>query len=100
MSSHSDHTSKPDPDDFEHRLAAKLKARQEREAKEQAGPSGWSQGIRYGSEFFGGVLAGTGLGLLVDWFFGWSPFGLLTGVILGFVAGALNIVRAVRSLEK
>ncbi|WP_429912744.1 AtpZ/AtpI family protein [Glycocaulis sp.] len=99
MSRPSDHTSNPDPDDFEHRLAGKLKARQEREAKENAGPSGWSQGVRYGSEFFGGVLAGTGLGLLADHFFGWSPFGLLAGMILGFAAGAVNIVRAVKSMQ-
>ncbi|KPP83196.1 MAG: F-type H+-transporting ATPase subunit AtpI [Oceanicaulis sp. HLUCCA04] len=99
MSSPSDHTRPPEPDDFEHRLAEKLKARQARQAKENAAPSGWATGMRYGSEFFGGVIAGTVIGLLADHFFGWSPFGLLAGVMLGFAAGALNIVRAVRSMQ-
>lgn len=87
----------PDRDDFERRLNAKLEARREKEA--ERGPSGWSIGIRYGSEFAGGVLAGAGLGYLADRFFGWTPWGLLVGVLFGFAAGTLNVVRAAQSVN-
>ncbi|AZU03717.1 hypothetical protein X907_1179 [Glycocaulis alkaliphilus] len=39
------------------------------------------------------------MGLMADHFFGWSPIGLLIGVVLGFAAGSLNIVRAVKSMQ-
>lgn len=99
MSRHSDPSNTPDPDDFERRLAAKLEARQAKRAKDEAPPSGWALGLRYGSEFFGGVIAGVFVGLLADHFFGWSPVGLIAGMGLGFAAGALNIVRAARSMQ-
>jgi len=88
----------PDPDDFERRLEAKLEERRAREAGAQ--PSGWSQGVRYGSEFAGGVLVGAGLGYLADRFLGWSPWGLLAGIILGFAAGSLNVIRAATSMNE
>jgi len=92
------HPTQSDRDDFERRLNAKLEERRAREAETRA--SGWSQGIRYGSEFFGGVIAGAGLGFIADWLTGWSPWGLVTGMILGFAAGTLNIVRAAKSMNR
>jgi ATP synthase protein I len=89
-----------DASDFERRLNAKLEERRAREAKAQAGPSGWASGLRYGSEFLGGVLAGTGLGFIVDHFAGISPWGVLIGTLLGFGAGTLNIVRAVNEVNR
>jgi len=91
------HTS-PDPDDFEHRLNAKLEERRARLAPKD--PSGWGMGIRYGTEFAGGVLVGAGLGYLADQGFGWTPWGLLVGVLLGFAAGTLNVVRAAQSMSQ
>jgi ATP synthase protein I len=90
-------SNRPDREDFERRLNAKLEERRAREA--ERGPTGWSIGLRYGSEFAGGVLAGAGLGYLADRFLGWSPWGLLVGVILGFAAGTLNVVRAAQSVN-
>ncbi len=87
----------PDRDEFERRLNAKLEARREKEAKRS--PKGWSIGLRYGSEFAGGVLAGAGLGYLADRFLGWTPWGLLVGVTFGFAAGTLNVVRAAQSVN-
>ncbi len=87
----------PERDDFERRLNAKLEERREKEA--ERGPTGWGLGLRYGSEFAGGVLAGAGLGYLADRFLGWSPWGLLAGVTLGFAAGTLNVVRAAQSVN-
>jgi ATP synthase protein I len=91
----------PDPskrDDFERRLNAKLEAQKEANAEQK--PSGWSQGIKYGSEFIGGVLTGAGLGFLADWFFGTTPWGLFIGVFVGFAAGTLNVVRAAQDLNR
>ncbi|MEQ8405057.1 MAG: AtpZ/AtpI family protein [Oceanicaulis sp.] len=87
-----------DRDDFERRLEAKLEKRRAEQAEKA--PSNWSQGVRYGSEFAGGVLAGAGLGYLADRAFGWTPWGLLIGVLLGFAAGTLNVVRAASSMNR
>jgi ATP synthase protein I len=43
---------------------------------------------------------GAGLGYLTDQFFNWTPWGLLTGVLLGFAAGTLNVVRAAQSMNQ
>lgn len=89
-----------DPDsDFERRLNAKLEERRAREAKDKAPPQGWAIGLRYGSEFIAGVAVGGGLGYLADQVFGWSPFGLLIGTLLGFGAGTLNVVRAANEVN-
>ena len=79
-------------------MNARLEKRRLEEAREA--PSNWSQGLRYGSEFAGGVLAGAGLGYLADRFLGWTPWGLLAGVLLGFAAGTLNVVRAAQSMTR
>lgn len=88
-----------DRDDFEHRLKAKLDARKADEAKRNARPEGWALGLRYGSEFIAGVLAGGLLGFAIDWVAGWSPWGLLVGVLLGFAAGTRNVVRVAREVN-
>ncbi len=90
----------PDPsdrDDFERRLNAKLAAREEANAERK--PSGWSQGLKFGSEFIGGALTGAGLGFFFDWLFDTLPWGLFVGVMLGFAAGTLNVVRAAQDLN-
>ncbi|XBQ16367.1 MAG: AtpZ/AtpI family protein [Oceanicaulis sp.] len=87
-----------DREDFERRLEARLEKRRAETASKA--PSNWSQGVRYGSEFAGGVLAGAGIGYLADLAFGWSPWGLLSGVLLGFAAGTLNVVRAAQSMNR
>jgi ATP synthase protein I len=87
-----------DRDDFERRLAAKLEKRRAEQA--ERAPTNWSQGVRYGSEFAGGVLAGAGLGYLADQVFGWTPWGLLIGVLVGFAAGTLNVVRAASNMNR
>jgi ATP synthase protein I len=53
-----------------------------------------AQAIRLGGEFIAGVLVGAGLGWLVDFWLGTSPWGLVVFLLLGFVAGVLNVLRA------
>jgi len=88
-----------DDDDFNRRLDAKLNERRRQEAKQAERPQGAAAGLRYGAEFAGGVVAGGLLGFAVDQIAGWSPWGLLTGVFLGFAAGVRNVVQAARELN-
>jgi ATP synthase protein I len=57
-------------------------------------PSALARGLRLSSEFVAGVLAGAGLGWLVDHWLKTSPWGLIGLTLLGFVASVVNLVRA------
>lgn len=56
--------------------------------------------INAGIEFVSGVFVGVGLGLLLDWVFGTSPWGLISLFILGSGAGMLNLYRTLTFEEK
>ena len=56
--------------------------------------SGYAKGFRLSSELVAGVLVGAGLGWLIDRWFGISPWGLIVFLLLGFVAGVLNVMRS------
>jgi ATP synthase protein I len=97
----------PEPSD-DAALAARLKQLDERlarieperdKASTQQGPqasdrSALAQGFRLSAEFVSGIIAGTLVGWLMDRFVGTSPWGLIVGVLLGFGAGMLNLMRA------
>lgn len=53
-----------------------------------------------GTELVSGVFVGVGLGMLLDWAFGTSPWGLISLFILGSVAGMLNVYRMLMISEK
>ena len=57
-------------------------------------PSAIARGLRLSAELVAGVLVGAGLGRLLDWWLGISPWGLLVFMLLGFAAGVLNVMRA------
>jgi ATP synthase protein I len=52
------------------------------------------QAIKLGGEFVAGVLVGAGVGWLIDFWLGTSPWGLVVFLLLGFAAGVLNVLRA------
>jgi ATP synthase protein I len=56
--------------------------------------SGYARGFRLSSELVGGVLVGAGLGWLIDRLLGIAPWGFIVFVLLGFVAGVLNVMRS------
>jgi ATP synthase protein I len=56
--------------------------------------SGYARGFRLSSELVAGVLVGAGLGWLVDRLLGISPWGFIVFLLLGFVAGVLNVMRS------
>jgi ATP synthase protein I len=61
--------------------------------------AGWALGIRYASEFSAAVVVGGMLGWGVDYVAKIAPWGLLAGIIIGFMAGTRNIVRAAKQMS-
>jgi len=59
--------------------------------------SGYARGFRLSSELVGGVLVGAGIGWLIDRLLGISPWGFIVFLLLGFVAGVLNVMRSAGS---
>src|SRR5215813_73790 len=53
-----------------------------------------ARGWRLSSELVAGVLVGAVIGYLLDHWLGISHWGLIVFVLLGFVAGVLNVMRA------
>ncbi len=87
------------PTDLE-ALSAKLDAINSRKTEapdtSQNPSSNMAQGFKYASEFSAAVLVGSALGWAIDYFIGTAPWGLVVGLILGFCAGVMNVVRAAR----
>ena len=71
-----------------------------RERRAAGGSTGKTQQSDYGpafqfaAEFLVGVIVGGGLGWALDRQFGTAPWLLVVFVIMGFVAGLMNVVRA------
>lgn len=63
-------------------------------------PASAGKFFNVGVELVSGVFVGVGLGLLTDWAFGISPWGLISFFILGSAAGMLNIYRTLTRQEK
>jgi ATP synthase protein I len=59
----------------------------------RADASGLARGFRLSTELVAGVLVGAALGWLIDRWLGISPWGLIVFLLLGFVAGVLNLMR-------
>lgn len=79
-------------------LSQKLEAARERQAPKpfDEGNSGMAVGFKYATEFSAAVLVGAALGYGADNFLGTAPWGLLVGLILGFAAGVMNVIRAAK----
>jgi len=80
-------------------LDAALSARQADEGegtkgREAGGKTGFGYALKMSSEFIAGVLVGAGIGYLIDRLAGTSPWGMIVFLLLGFVAGVLNVLRS------
>ncbi|GGK39300.1 hypothetical protein GCM10011322_28010 [Salinarimonas ramus] len=62
--------------------------------------SGLGKALRFSAEFIAGIFAGTGIGWALDQVAGTSPWGMIVGLVLGFAAGMLNIMRAAGELNR
>ncbi|MCT4656081.1 MAG: AtpZ/AtpI family protein [Cohaesibacter sp.] len=75
-------------------LSQKEQTGKQGEQTEQTGASGLAMAWRLGSEFIAGVFVGGAIGWLVDTWFGLAPWGMIIFVLLGFMAGMLNMLRS------
>lgn len=65
------------------------------EGKDEAkAATGYGQALKLSSEFIAGVVVGVGLGWIIDRVAGTAPWGLIVGLLLGFGAGILNVLRS------
>jgi ATP synthase protein I len=68
-----------------------------RDGEDAANPSsktGFGAALKLSSEFIAGIAVGVGIGLVVDYWAGTSPWGLIVFLLLGFAAGVLNVLRS------
>ncbi|WP_137178861.1 AtpZ/AtpI family protein [Roseomonas sp. AR75] len=89
----------PDSDDFEERLR---KARERQGAKPTSPGPGqlpqggtWGIGFRAGVEVVSALIAGVGLGWLLDRWLGTWPWLFLLFFVFGGAAGVLNVYRLI-----
>ncbi|MEO3386162.1 AtpZ/AtpI family protein [Mesorhizobium sp. CAU 1741] len=81
--------------ELEAKLAARRPARSEEDKGSGAGGAvGYGQALKLSSEFIAGIAVGVGIGWLIDTMAGTSPWGLIIFLLLGFVAGVLNVLRS------
>ncbi len=57
------------------------------------GMAGTAFALKISSEFIAAILVGVAIGALIDKIAGVSPWGLIIFLVLGFVAGILNVLR-------
>jgi ATP synthase protein I len=55
---------------------------------------GVARALRLAADFIAGILLGVALGWGFDRLFGTSPWGLIVWIVIGFVAGTLNMMRS------
>lgn len=78
--------------ELEASLATRLPNRLE--GKDAKPVTGYGQALKLSSEFIAGIVVGVGLGWFLDRVAGTSPWGLIVGVMLGFGAAILNVLRS------
>lgn len=66
----------------------------------QARASAMAVGLRLSSELVAGVLVGAALGWGFDRLLSTSPWGLIVFLLLGFIAGVINVMRAAGVMAK
>ena len=82
---------------LETQLDRKRDAAPDRDARfgeSSSSPSALGRAFRMSAEFVAGIIAGGGLGWVLDRWLGTSPWGLIVFLMLGFAAGTFNVVRA------
>lgn len=74
-------------------LDAEKRERAEAERPVRTSGTDFAYAFRLASEFVAGILVGAALGWGLDRVAGTSPWGLIGLLLLGFVAGVMNVVR-------
>jgi ATP synthase protein I len=74
-------------------MSSPIEDRHKKAAEDEAISRQWHRMAGVGVEFIAAILLLGGVGWWVDWQFGFSPWGLLVGVALGFVVGLWQLIR-------
>lgn len=89
------------PEDALDNLRRRVAAAREEGAPDVPPPqSAASLALRFGGEFGAAILVGALLGFGADHFLHTSPWGLVIGLILGFVTGVVNVVRVAQAVSR
>jgi len=97
----------PDPGDREdlRSLETRLEAARRRHGGGQRKPrrpvdsSGVAAGFRVAIDLISGLALGVGIGLVLDWWLGTSPWMLILFFFVGSGAALMNVIRTAKSLE-
>ena len=90
---------------LDHRLSKvrdgrKIETDQTGNEQAQARASAMAVGLRLSSELVAGVLGGAALGWGFDRLLSTSPWGLIVFLMLGFIAGVINVMRTAGVMAK
>lgn len=84
------------------RLSRSLDAEQRQRvaatAPRRSDTRGFSLGIRLASEFVAAIIVGAAIGWGLDWLAGTTPWGMIGFLLLGFVAGVVNVTRSAEKM--
>ena len=69
-------------------------------SRSKAGASDIGVGIKVAVDLVAGVGFGGGIGWSLDWWLGTKPWLLVVFLMLGFVAGLLNVIRTANQASK
>lgn len=84
---------------FDKRLRAAQAKRRAREGSDK-GDSGMGAGMRIAVELAAAVVVGTGIGIVLDRWWGTSPWMLIAFFVVGCAAGFLNVYRTAQELDR
>ncbi len=96
-------SSPPSLESVEARLQTVREERAEKAAREASQANqrqGLGLGMRIGIELVAAVIAGIGIGLLLDNYLDTTPIFTLAFVSVGFAAGVMNVLRISRGLDE
>ena len=79
------------------RLGRDIDSEQGEEIKKPVN-SGMANGMRIASEFISAIIVGAAIGYGIDWVFGIAPLAMIIFMMLGFVAGVLNVIRVTKEM--
>jgi ATP synthase protein I len=91
------------PSDFDARLHQALERRRDGDGKrpDTGGDprSGLSLALRIGIELVAALMVGTGIGYLLDQWWGSKPWAMIVFFVLGSAAGLMNVMRVMKGMN-
>ncbi len=79
---------------LEAELASRRPADKKGKKAEWDGKNSYAKAFQLSTEFVAAIFVGALLGYLIDRFVGTTPWGMILFLLLGFVAGILNVMRS------